>query len=141
MSNDNVPPAMQRRPLREDRRLTDIERRRIITPTTAEISGGDRFPGFSFPAFALADLAPSWYTTRDISYVAARISARIAGGGTGSFRLDVNGTPVITLSLLTGELTHVYVALFSIAAGSRLDGEVTAAAGQFIVSVQLEEAA
>lgn len=142
MSIENSAPPFNKQELVRSpaRRLREIERRTIQTGPGIQIPGGDRFPGYSFPAAAAGDLAPIWEATRDIAYVEAIINCVSAGSGTGSFRLDVNGAPLITLSLLIGETTHTYSAVFSLGSGSRLGGELTVVSGQIVISVQLVEA-
>lgn len=135
----NTPPHVRKEPRRSDNRLREIERTRVASPATpAALS--DPFPGFSGLGVALVgDVANIWEAQLAHSYVEALISSLSSAAGTCSFDFELNGATLLTLSLLSGEVRHAYVAVFSINPGDRLGGTVTAAAGQVAISVQLRE--
>lgn len=133
------PLGIRKEPRRTDNRLREIERARVgSTGLPAALS--DPFPGFSGLGVAtVGDVANIWEAQLAHSYVEALISCLASGGSTCSFDFELNGAPLLTLSLLTGEVRHAYVAVFSINPLDRLGGTVTAAGGQIAISVQLRE--
>ena len=139
---DNTPPSIRKQPARSDYRLRDLERARV--PATSAINNpGNAFPGFSFPGPAvLGEQSPRWYSHDSRSYVQARISSVFTGSPTTSFGFALNGTLLLTLSLLAGENTHLFVAVFSIVAGDYFEAYCSDdAGGHDTISIQLEESA
>lgn len=124
------------------RRIGELERRLLRGSAIPAVPPSQSTPPVTFPGNVAAPMTTGlFYCPRDqITYVATRISARVPGSGTCSVDIHLNGSTIATVTLGSGEQTAVFATSFQINDGDYLDMELTAAASQVDVTVQLIEA-
>lgn len=140
MAVESIPPQIDNMLRGHDRRLKELERR-LTGAQIPPIPSSQSTPPCSFDGVVLATMTTGlFYCPRDqIVYVACRISARVAGAGTCSVDIHLNGSTIATVTLGSGEQTAVFSTAFSIVDGDYLDMELNVADAQVDVTVQLIE--
>lgn len=119
------------------RRVSNLERRLLRGSAIPAIPPGQSTPPFSFPGAAVDDsTTPLWFATKPTSYAAVRISARGVGPGDASADVHVNGATVSTVTLLAGDTTDVYSAVFAMNLDDNMDVALVTGGGCTDISVQ-----
>lgn len=141
MSVGSIPPFIENMLRAFDRRLKELERRlnvgQVIPPSTGLTTPPCNFPGL----VANGVVSPRFYgpSGQMLSYDTCRISANTPAAGTLSVAVKLNGSTVLTVSLVSSAATAVFASAFSKGDGQYLTCETTAVGGQLDVSVELNE--